>query len=319
MKSRVENSLIYLIRYCSPFLRNFFILSLIKKMPVSVLKRYLEHNLDPNTIRKSKSLDFRQKLVIIDRAPLKMIVDLNDHIGYRYFLNEKFDDIAVQIGNKVSFKKNDIFLDIGANIGTVSLPFAKLFKCKCILVEASLVNASLLCLNVSMNRIESTILLGCVTSSETVKRHDFVKLYKPSGNSGASSVNKNWNTKNNLNNFEHARVYTLDTLIPERDLKKIKIIKLDIEGHEHEALSGFKKVSKTQALLIFEYRLDLMTKISKAYSTNLLKEIRKNFEIFTIDYKENDIGLKVFNPKISQNNVIGIPKSKLKYYIKKLQ
>ena len=319
MNACIKTCLTQLIRYFSPFFRNLFLLNLIKKIPVAKLKTYLEHNLDPNTIRKSNSLEFHEKLVIIDKPALKMIVDLNDHIGYRYYLNEKFDDITIQIGKKISFKKNEIFLDIGANIGTVSLPFAKLFQCKCILVEASLINASLLCRNISMNRIESTVFLGCVTSSENVKRHEVLKLYNPSGNSGASSVHKNWNTKNNLNTFEYVRLFTLDSLIPDKDLKKIKMIKLDIEGHEREALSGFKKISKIDALLIFEYRLDLMTKISKTYSTKLLKEIRNNFKIFAIDYLENDFRLKEFNPSISQNNVIGIPKSKLGYYLEKLQ
>jgi FkbM family methyltransferase len=286
-------------------------------MPVGNLKKYLEHNLDPNTIRKNKSFEFHEKLVKIYKPGLKMIVDLNDHIGYRYYLNDRFDDITIRIGNKISFNENDIFLDIGANIGTVSVPFAKIFKCKCILIEASLANASLLCRNVSMNTIDSAVFLGCVSSYDIVKKHDVLKLYKPSGNSGASSVQKNWNTKNKLTKFEYARVYTLDSLIPDKDLKKIKMIKLDIEGHEHEALSGFKKISKTGAILIFEYRLDLMTHISKNYSFNLLKEIKKNFKIFSIDYLENDLGLKEFEPNISQNNVIGIPKSKLEYYLEK--
>ena len=74
---------------------------------------------DPNNIRrkKTKSLLVPNYLkTTCDDA--KMIVNVNDHIGYKTYLNNTFDNSLLLLSKFLQIDKNDIIIDVGANIGT---------------------------------------------------------------------------------------------------------------------------------------------------------------------------------------------------------
>ena len=112
-----------------------------------------------------------------------------------------------------------------------------------------------------------------------------IKLYKPNDNNYVSaSIDFKGN---NSQDFFFAEVTTLDKIVEEYKLKKIDLLKLDIEGSEIRVIKDFlrKKIFPTQILI--EY--------TNIRSLNILKHL----EIFLIDLqlKKNNYNLVFQNKK----------------------
>jgi FkbM family methyltransferase len=299
----------------SPIFRSRSSLGIIKKIPNGRTKQWLVHVLDPNNVRKNRKFVYSEKLTLVRCNGIKMMVDLNDHIGFKYFLDHKFDQDIILIGRLMNFSKKDILLDIGANIGSVSIPFAKQFGCRIILVEASYHNASLLCRNIGINKIKAHLIIGAASNYTRTPENEFTKLYLSYGNLGATSIDQDWNVGKLEKDYEYTPSLKLDDVIDDFYLARIRIIKIDIEGYEYHALSGFNNIFKLEALLIFEFRYDLL-RHSDQNPLKVINLISKHFQIFNFSFINEKIKLTRFDPHIPQKNLLAIPNSKIEFYLK---
>jgi tRNA1(Val) A37 N6-methylase TrmN6 len=115
-------------------------------------------------------------------------VDRGDHVGnYIWITGELFEKNLVRVGEHINISEHDIVVDMGANIGSASIPLALATGCELIAVEASKQTASLLCKNASINNVRCRIAIKAVSDSAI---NQFLTLYRKETNQGSSSLSK---------------------------------------------------------------------------------------------------------------------------------
>jgi hypothetical protein len=148
-KSRV------ILKITSKF-RPFWLLKLVKRISGTQHLGLLADLFDPNLIRKKINFNFAPRYVKVkirsgEYRNSDFEVDINDHIGWKIFLKGYFDQTHQQVSRILGLSSDDIFLDIGANIGSVSIPIAIETNCEVIAIEANPVNSSLFFRNLILN------------------------------------------------------------------------------------------------------------------------------------------------------------------------
>ena len=130
-------------------------------------------------------------------------------------------------------KSSNVFIDIGANCGLYSL-VASTAGVPTISFEPNSENYQLLLRNLHHNNINNVEAFHVALSSS----QGVMRLY--GGGEGASLI-KNWG---GMENTYSSLVSTnsLDNLISHRFAKDRLLIKIDVEGHEFEVLSGARKL-----------------------------------------------------------------------------
>lgn len=281
------------------YLRFYWIILFLKKFQNIKFVRKLTKYFDPNWLRKISGFSYSPLIKIITWNKIKLYVDINDHIGFRSFIkNEPFEMSVFHVAKNMGLTKDDCILDIGANIGHASIPICKELSCSLIAVEASKENASLLLKNINLNNIKAEVLVSALVSPEF--KEDYIKLYIRNGNRGANSLLKKWNPSLLGDDYEWAPCLTLDSLLNNAmNSKKIKLIKIDVEGMEYEVLKGgINFIKKSKIPILMEYRLD---KNTKTKLKKILTMLRKIYNINGIDGMGKKI---IFNPEESYENIL---------------
>ena len=306
----IENILSYFAYYFRPLFFIYF-LKIFKK---NLLIKKIISVYDPNNIRKKIPKKLNDKYIYLSKKKMIFLLNINDHIGFNFYINEEWNDIPSKLARKIGFNKDDIFIDIGANTGLVSIPFAEEFNCQVIAIEASKNNGKYLKKNIENNNLDIKPVIKFLSSDKIGHQ---TKLFKFNGNYGSNSFFRNWNPSLSETDFELVENTTLDNEIKDYNINKIKIIKFDIEGYEYEVIKNFKLLNKIQSIIIFEYNVKYLKKIYKDNYSILLKFLDSDFDIYSIDKSDsNEIILKKINPDVS-SEVLAIPK-KFKFYYKNL-
>ena len=213
---------------------------------------------DPNALRKYSNFKPRSEIRVRNFSGLfggRFELDLNDHIQYWVYLDGAFDPTPPALARYFCKSSDDVYLDVGANIGTTSLPAAAL-GVRTFAIEPSPTILARLFKNISLNNVPS-MSVTCVGAGD----EDGVNasFYIPQGgNFGAASVFKTWNTDNLPPKEERAFIYKIDTICDFYDLKKICVMKLDIEGYEVPAVKGARAmIERDRPAIIFEWRPDV--------------------------------------------------------------
>ncbi len=281
------------------YLRFYWLLFFLKKFQEIKFIRKFTKYFDPNWLRKIIGFSYTPFIKIITWNKVSLYVDLNDHIGFQSFIkNEPFEMSVFHVAKNLGLDKDDYILDIGANIGHASIPICKKLSCNLIAVEASKDNASLLLRNIKLNNIKAEVLVSALVSPEFKEK--YTKLYIRNGNRGANSLLERWNPSIMGDEYEWAPCITLDNFLNNTtNSKKIKLIKIDVEGTEYEVLKGgINFIKKSKLPILMEYRLNESTKIKLK---KILLMFSKIYNINGID----EMGKKIsFNPEKSYENIL---------------
>ena len=81
-----------------------------------------------NVLSKILIFFLSAKKRVILRNNIKYEIDLNEAIDLGIFLGVKNEEKLYKIKNFLNFKKSHVLVDIGSNVGSVTLPLAKLFN-----------------------------------------------------------------------------------------------------------------------------------------------------------------------------------------------
>ena len=203
---------------------------------------------------------------------IRIITLLSDHIESQVFWQgfQEADEEAIKI-LKRRLPSDGIFIDIGANIGTFTLVAAKqASQGQVHAFEPSARHFARLERNVELNHFSNIIL----NRKGLYDQPGEAILFLPSrsgemNNSGAASLYKSGETSQVS---EAVSLVRLDDYIQDKNIERVDIIKIDIEGAEIKALNGAKDtLMRLRPLVLMELDLDNLSRAG--YSAQDVLEI----------------------------------------------
>ena len=200
-------------------------------------------------ITRATDIRMMQTKVVADCRHGKFTVFAEDElVGLSLDTYGEYSEGEVAVFNKV-LQPGDVAIDVGANIGALTVPMAKLVgpDGQVYAFEASAANLELLKQNVEQNGF-GPLDVGNVT----------IKPYAASDNNGMLKVDKQsalhaYSRKDiNVGEFEVSSI-TIDSL----DLSRCKLIKIDVDGHELQVLRGAAEtIKRCKPVIYIENEID---------------------------------------------------------------
>lgn len=136
----------------------------------------------------------------------------------------------------MKFEDGDVIVDIGANVGLVSIVLGKLFpNTKIYSFEAQPTNYSNFLKNIELNEVKNIVPHNLAVYS---KDDETLEISLNTINTGSSSCFKQGDVMEKINTI------CLDTIIKRYGIEKIKFLKIDCEGAEFDILLGSELITK---------------------------------------------------------------------------
>ena len=299
---------LFLAKFVHIFLPNYILLPLltsIKKIPYG---SKLVMCFDPNLIRKVYQFNLKPREFKLRGKGWKLILNVRDHIGFISYIKQKpFEMCIYHIVNKLQENKRNIVIDLGANVGTASIPICAIKNYELIAVEPSKENASILLKNIFLNNLKSKIYI-CALGEKIDEK--YTKLFINKGNTGANSIIKGWNPSvksQDSQQFEYVESKSFDQIIDQGrvEINNVLIVKIDVEGMEELVLRGSCNFLKLNtAPIVLEYRRDLFLNYLEKNLNNII-EILENYEYSIYSLNENG-NLGNFDSTKTYENIIAL-------------
>lgn len=139
-----------------------------------------------------------------------------------------------------NFSKDEVFLDIGANIGVFSIYAAFIKGSRVFAFEPEAMNFALLNKNIVINQLGERMIAYPMAIMDSIKVD---KLHLSVFNPGASLTSFGDCVDQNLHDKQAAHVqgcvsWTMDGLIKDGIMPCPKYIKIDVDGFEHKVIAG---------------------------------------------------------------------------------
>lgn len=179
----------------------------------------------------------------IRHSGLTLPLNLGDWVQYWMFMDGAYERNLVDF--LCSRVKDQVFFDVGANVGSYTLSLAKSAR-QVYSFEASSSNADIL-----KNFVESSQLSNVEIVNKAVSNlsGEEISLFTSPDTGGNNTQFHDFGT-----GFETATTITLDQFARERGIKRVDVIKMDIEGAELRAFQGAQEILKeSRPLLLVEF------------------------------------------------------------------
>jgi FkbM family methyltransferase len=223
-----------------------------------------------------------------------MFLDKNDNLGLS--INPIYGESDTEFVKKI-IKKNDIILDIGANIGYYTLIFAKLVGDlgKVFSFEPESENFKILKKNVEINGYNNVILEQKIVSNTNGKSTLYV-----SEKAGSHRIYKPDNYVESL----EIECISMDNYIEKNNIKKINFIKIDVEGAELNVLQGIQKIldSNENIILFTEFSPNQIKSCGLEPTDMINFLINNKFKIYFTQIKNHKTTFLDFEKIYSLNN-----------------
>jgi FkbM family methyltransferase len=154
---------------------------------------------------------------------------------------------------KSLLKPGDVAIDVGANIGTYTIPLAKIIGPEGVIVaiEPSPIR-KYLHKNIELNKCQNVL----VSDKAAYSTQGYLEFYFDPVRTGVSSIVANWVERFAKSKPERLKVEadTLDNIVLSKipSLDHIRLLKVDVEGAEVEVLKVATKILKITDYIIFE-------------------------------------------------------------------
>lgn len=214
-----------------------------------------------NTFRKGESK------IYIPSVDLTYIVKNQDTgVGLYLKTQRKYEPVQTNLFLK-TLKKNDTFIDVGANIGYYSLIAAKKLGAEgnVVAIEPDATSLNLLKRNIELNQLDCTVSY----INEAISSQQKAVSYHHDAHSPSNS----FIVKQGGGNLIQTK--TLEEIVASLNLTHINLIKIDVEGAECDCLKSGQKILKAQndVKLFIECYPAALTRYSDSLQT-LLNTIR---------------------------------------------
>jgi FkbM family methyltransferase len=214
---------------------------------------------------------------------LKMKLDLDEWIQQQIYFLGNFDPVGIRF-IKNQLYEGEIFVDIGANVGAYSLVASKLVgkSGKVIAFEPASKSFLRLVKNISLNGITNIIPERLVVIDKSSQTDLYIS---GSQNTGMSSI---YHHDYETGITEKVESVSLDDYIAKKEISRISLIKIDIEGSEFLALKGMQKVLTGMRPKILVELKEETLKSSGYTEKDVISHLEKaGYSRFIIDEKGN--------------------------------
>ena len=218
------------------------------------------------------------------RDGIKWSLDLNESIDLSIFL---FGTSEKKIKNLKYLFKSDLkltIIDIGANIGSISLPLAKIFnKSKIFAIEPTNYAFKKLNKNLNLNKnLKKNISLNQLFLSKIKRPKEVWSSWNFAGNK-----NKHKQHLGTLHSIKKRSYISLTKFIDLKKIKKVDFIKLDVDGHELDVLMSGEKLLKRKKPVIFVEIAPYLYPEFNYKCSELISYIKKlKYSFYTEDLKK---------------------------------
>ena len=162
---------------------------------------------------------------------------------------------------------NNIFFDVGSNMGIYSIYYAKVFKTKVYSFEPSFRNLDLQTRNINLNKLEEYIKI----IPNPIYSRELIENFYSSEKKIAGIAESTFGNKIKNGNSFFTLGLSLDFLLSEKIIFPPKLIKIDVDGNELNVLEGAKKFIQSgfcKSILI-ETRENTKKNVKKFFSDTL--------------------------------------------------
>jgi len=209
-----------------------------------------------------------------------LLPNLKENIAFEIFSDGVYEPETIEMIVR-RLPENAVFLDIGANIGSITMPVCQQRQdIRAVCVEASPKVYKYLESNIGLNNIKNCQLINQLVGEVDNDAVDFFSPDELFGKGSSSPVFTDVPEK--------VRAVTLDTLLSEMKIPEVHFIKIDIEGYEYFAFKGASKLlNRPQAPdILFEF-LDWAEKLSGDAAPGDAQRLLLQFgyQLFKVDKK----------------------------------
>lgn len=207
--------------------------------------------------------------------------DLDDYVGRAaYFLGD-LDKKITWICNQI-VGDGDVVLDIGANIGMVTLPLSKLVgpNGQVYSFEPNPELVDVLSKTIDHNALNNVKLhpigLG--------QKKEILELNIPKFNRGSASLIRNFNNPHTTK--VKVNIEKLDQIVKQYNIQKVRLIKIDVEGYETSVFLGANYLLSTiqPDAILFELNERSTSNLTEEPLIKLLKSHNYDFFIIPKNY-----------------------------------
>ena len=239
-------------------------------------------------------MEFKSKKNVMELNGSQFIFyDTEERTPLPSIIQEIFIENCYGLDN-ISFGKGDVIIDIGAHIGVFSIYLAKKFpEVKILAFEPSEIIYNLLSKNISLNNVKNVSTFNSAVYKDSLSE---VNIYFDESCSMASNIffKKKY--------YNKVKTISLDDIIKNNNIKKVKLLKMDCEGSEYDIIYNSKLFNNKN---IEKFAIEIHEIPGQSYK-KLLNYILDTFKKDNIFYKIISSSEKNF--KIIDNTANPLPK-----------
>ena len=188
----------------------------------------------------------RKDVSIETKAGKFLLPNLIEMISLDLFINGFYEKGLVNF-LKDRIPPNGVFVDVGANIGSISIPLSRMRPdINIVAIEASPWIYSFLKENINLNRLSNISAYNFAVFSESGKA---MPMYAPKDLFGKGSLKSTFTSDS-----EMVETITLDDIKMRLKLAAIDFIKVDVEGFEASVFKGMSQIAiADKPKIVFEF------------------------------------------------------------------
>lgn len=192
-------------------------------------------------------IEHARDIVIQGRLDCQYLLpNLIETVAQEIFVNGGYEPESIQFISE-NLPQNGVFIDIGCNIGAISIPLAKKRKdLKIYSIEGSQRVFDYFVKNIALNKLTNITPIKAALSDKDGMEMTF---YSPDVKFGKGSFSKNF-----VSNSEPLKTSTLSSLVKQYNISQIDFVKIDVEGYESKVFAGgLDDIVNHSPIILFEF------------------------------------------------------------------